>query len=136
MSTDSSPWPNRGPFRSRTMTTRSAAQQAAKADVEGRQAALNTSKVNQTAAIQQAQAAVAAANATIRQAELNVEYCNVTSPITGIAGTRLVAPGNLVGQGEATLLTTVSNVNPMRVYVSISERDYLIVPAHESPRQA
>jgi hypothetical protein len=36
-----------------------------------------------------------------------------------------VAPGNLVGQGEATLLATVSNVNPMRVYLSISEREYL-----------
>ena len=103
-----------------------AAQQGAKADVEGRQAALNTAKVNQAAAIQQAQAAVAAANASILQSELNVEYCSITSPITGIAGTRLVAPGNLVGQGEATLLTTVSNVNPMRVYVSISERDYLM----------
>ena len=57
-----------------------ALQQAAKADVEGRQAALNTSKVNQTASIQQAQAAVEAANATIRQAKLNLEYCTVTSP--------------------------------------------------------
>jgi len=75
--------------------------------------------------VRTAQAAVAAANANIRQAELNLEYCSVTSPISGIAGTRLVAPGNLVGQGEATLLTTVSNVNPMRVYVSISEREYL-----------
>jgi membrane fusion protein (multidrug efflux system) len=54
-----------------------------------------------------------------------VEYCSVTTPINGIAGTRMVAPGNLVGQAEATLLTTVSNVNPMRVYVSISESDYL-----------
>ena len=68
-----------------------------------------------------------AANASIRQAELNVEYCTITSPITGIAGIRQVAPGNLVGQGDATLLTTVSNVNPMRVYVSISEREYLHV---------
>ncbi|SPE40899.1 putative Multidrug export protein AcrE [Candidatus Sulfopaludibacter sp. SbA3] len=101
-------------------------QQAAKADVEGRQAALNTSKVNQTAAIQQAQAAVEAAKASVRQAELNVEYCSVTTPIGGIAGIRQVAPGNLVGQTEATLLTTVSNVNPMRVYVSISESDYLM----------
>ena len=102
-----------------------AAQQAATADVEGRQSALNTSKVNQTASIQQAQAAVEAANASIRQAKLNVEYCTVTSPINGIAGIRQVAPGNLVGQGDATLLTTVSNVNPLRVYVSISEREYL-----------
>jgi membrane fusion protein (multidrug efflux system) len=104
-----------------------AAQQGAKADVQGRQAALSTSKVNQAAAIQQAEAAVATADASIRQAELNLEFCKITSPITGIAGTRAVAPGNLVGQGEATLLTTVSNVNPMRVYVSISERDYLTV---------
>jgi membrane fusion protein (multidrug efflux system) len=104
-----------------------AAQQSAKADVEGRQASLNTVKVNQAAAIQQAQAAVEAANANIQTAELNVEYCTVTTPITGIAGARLVAPGNLVGQGEATLLTTVSNVNPMRVYVSISEREYLML---------
>ncbi|HWB84968.1 MAG TPA: efflux RND transporter periplasmic adaptor subunit [Bryobacteraceae bacterium] len=102
-----------------------AAQQAANADVEGKKAALNTTKVNQTASIEQAEAAVEAANANIRQAELNVEYCTITSPITGIAGTRQVAPGNLVGQGEATLLTTVSDVNPLRVYISISESDYL-----------
>jgi RND family efflux transporter MFP subunit len=103
-----------------------AAQQGAKADVEGRQAALNTAKVNQTAAIQQAQAAVEAANASVRQGELNVEYCTITTPIDGIAGTRQVAPGNLVGQGEATLLATVSNVNPVRVFVSISESEYLM----------
>jgi membrane fusion protein (multidrug efflux system) len=103
-----------------------AAQLGATADVQGRQAALNTAVVNQTAAVRDAQAAIAAANSAIAQAQLNVEYCTVTSPITGIAGTRQVAPGNLVGQGEATLLTTVSDVNPMRVYVSISERDYLM----------
>ncbi len=103
-----------------------AEQQAANADVEGRTASLNTTKVNQTAAITEARAAIEAAKATVRQAELNVEYCTITSPIGGIAGTRMVAPGNLVGQGDATLLTTVSNVNPMRVYISISERDYLM----------
>ena len=67
-----------------------------------------------------------AAKANIRQADLNLEYCRVVSPVTGIAGIRQVTPGNLVGHGEATLLATVSNVNPMRVYVSISEREYLI----------
>lgn len=103
-----------------------AEQQGARADVEGKQASLNTAKVNQASAIQQAQASMQAANANIRQAELNLEYCTVTTPISGIAGTREVAPGNLVGQGEATLLTTVSRVDPMRVYVSISEADYLM----------
>src|SRR5262249_29982081 len=73
-----------------------AAKKGAQADVEGRRAALNTSKVNQRSAIQQAEAAVEAAKAAIRQAELNLEYCSITSPVTGIAGTRQVAPGNLV----------------------------------------
>jgi membrane fusion protein (multidrug efflux system) len=103
-----------------------AAQQGANANVEGARASLNTAKVNQKAAIAEAQADVQAANAAIREADLNVEYCTIRSPISGIAGTRQVAPGNLVGQGEATLLTTVSNVNPMRVYVAISESDYLM----------
>ena len=93
-----------------------AAQQAAQADLEGRKASLNTAKVNQKASIEQAQAAVEAAKAKIREAELNVEYCTIRSPINGLAGTRQVAPGNLVGNGEATLLTTVSNINRMRVY--------------------
>jgi len=102
-----------------------ASQQAAQADVEARKAALSTSKVNQGAGIQSGEAAVQAANASIRQAKLNIEYCTITSPVAGIAGIRQVAPGNLVGQSDATLLATVSNVNPMRVYLSISEREYL-----------
>jgi len=103
-----------------------AEQQAAQADVTGRKAALNTTKVNQTASIEQAQAAVEAAKAKVREAELNIEYCSITTPIQGIAGVRQVAPGNLVGNGEATLLATVSKVDPLRVYVSISEADYLL----------
>ncbi len=102
-----------------------AEQQAARADVEGKQASINTAKVNQTASIEQAQAAVESAKASIQQAQLNIEYCTITSPVDGLAGIRQVAPGNLVGQGEPTLLTTVSDINPMRVYMSISESDYL-----------
>jgi len=102
-----------------------AEQQAARADVEGREASLNTAKVNQKASIELAQAEIAAANASVRQAELNIEYCTIRTPIEGIAGTRQVGPGNLVGQNDATLLTTVSQVKPIRVYVSISENEYL-----------
>jgi len=100
-------------------------QQGARADLEGRKSALNTSKVNQTAQVGQATASVMAAKAQIQQAELNLEYCNITSPIDGLIGKREVAPGNLVGRGEATLLATVSNINPLRVYLSISEAEYL-----------
>lgn len=102
-----------------------AAQQAATADLEGKEASLNTAKVNQSAQIELAQAAVAAAKGKILEAQLNVEYCTIRTPIDGIAGVRQIAPGNLVGQPDATLLTTVSDVNPLRVYISISEADYL-----------
>jgi len=102
-----------------------AQQKTAQADVAGQTAALNTAKVNQTATVKQAEAAVESAQSSVRQAQLNIEFCEIKSPIDGIAGARLVSPGNLVGQGEATLLTTVSNVNPLRVYASVSEREYL-----------
>ncbi len=102
-----------------------AMQQGARAQLEGQKSGLNTAKVNQTAQVGQSNAAVMAAKAQIQQAELNLEYCNITSPIEGLIGTRQVAPGNLVGRGEATLLATVSNINPLRVFMSISEADYL-----------
>ena len=47
-------------------------------------------------------------------------YCTIRSPIEGLIGKRLVAPGNLVGNGDATLLDTVSSVDPMRVNVHVS----------------
>ncbi len=102
-----------------------AEQQAARADVEGKEASLNTAKVNQVASIDLAKAEIQSANAGIRQAQLNIEYCTIRTPITGIAGIRQVGPGNLVGQTEPTLLTTVSKIDPIRVYISISEADYL-----------
>ncbi len=113
-----------------------AAQQAARADLEGRKASVNTAKVNQTASIEQARAEIDAAKAAIRQAQLNIEYCTIRTPIAGIAGTRQVGPGNLVGQNEATLLTTVSKIDPMRVYLSISESDYLKYQRLRSARKS
>jgi len=102
-----------------------AAQKSARADVEARKAALETSKVNQKSSIGQAEAAVETAKASIIQAELDVSYCQITSPIDGLAGTRQVAPGNLVGKTQPTLLVTVSSVDPIRVLLSISEAEYL-----------
>jgi len=97
----------------------------ARADVQSRRAAVNTAQVNQKSSIEQAQAAIAAANAAIAQAELNMSYCTIKSPIEGLIGKREVAPGNLVGKGEATLLATVSSIDPIRVDSSISDAEYL-----------
>ena len=72
-----------------------------------------------------AKAGVSAAKSQVEEAELNLSYCTIKSPIKGLIGKRLVAPGNLVGKGEATLLDTVSSIDPIRVNVTISEAEYL-----------
>jgi membrane fusion protein (multidrug efflux system) len=80
---------------------------------------------NAAANLLTAQAGVSAAKSGVVEAELNLSYCTITSPITGLIGKRLVAPGNLVGKGEATLLDTVSSIDPIRVNTTISEAEYL-----------
>ncbi len=65
------------------------------------------------------------ASPLVEEAELNLSYCTIKSPIKGLIGKRLVAPGNLVGKGEATLLDTVSSIDPIRVNATISEAEYL-----------
>lgn len=68
---------------------------------------------------------VEAAKGVLHQAELNLGYTRVLSPIEGIADIAQVRVGNLVGQGSPTLLTTVSSVDPMRFVFQISEYAYL-----------
>jgi membrane fusion protein (multidrug efflux system) len=72
-----------------------------------------------------AQAQVEAQNASVDKAQLDLGYTGVLSPITGLIGTTLVRPGALVGRGESTLLTTVSQVDPILFTAGISEAEYL-----------
>lgn len=72
-----------------------------------------------------AQAARDAANASLQQAELNLSYCSVSTPIAGRVERTLVKRGNLVGENEATLLTTVVAYDPIYVHFSINERALL-----------
>ena len=74
---------------------------------------------------QQTAASVTSAKAAVERAELNLSYARMKSPIGGVAGAALVRVGNLVGQGQPTLLTTVSQTDPMRASFSITEEDYL-----------
>jgi membrane fusion protein, multidrug efflux system len=69
-------------------------------------------------------AALQSDKAAVESATLNLGFCTITSPIDGIAGTAQAQIGDLVGPGTA-VLTTVSTVDPMRVYFSISEQSYL-----------
>jgi membrane fusion protein (multidrug efflux system) len=70
-----------------------------------------------------AQALVLAAKATVEQAELNVEFTKVTSLVGGIAGIARVQIGNLVG--PTSVLTSVSQVDPLKVYFDVSEQVFL-----------
>ena len=69
------------------------------------------------------QAAIASAEAAVEQAELNLGFTKVRSLLDGIAGIATTQIGNLVSQ--STVLTTVSQVNPIKVYFNISEQEYL-----------
>jgi len=80
---------------------------------------------NAVANLETARAGVSAARADVVGAELDLSYCTIRSPISGLIGKRLVSPGNLVGKGEATLLDTVSSIDPIRVNTTISEAEYL-----------
>jgi len=77
------------------------------------------------AAIASAEAAIAASEALVTQANLNLDYTKIRSPIKGRAGRRLVDVGNLVGSGESTLLTNLIQYDPIYAFFTISESDLL-----------
>ncbi len=79
---------------------------------------------NKTQDYQTKLAAVAAAQAAVESAQLNLEYTKVVSPLDGIAGQAQAQIGDLVGSGSNTVLTTVSQIQPIRCYFPISEQTY------------
>jgi membrane fusion protein (multidrug efflux system) len=80
---------------------------------------------NAVSAQEAATAMVDAAKAAVDQATLDLGYTHVTAPLDGLVGTTQVKAGNLVGRGESTLLTTVSQMNPILFRAGISEAEYL-----------
>ncbi|WP_415406818.1 efflux RND transporter periplasmic adaptor subunit [Sulfurovum sp. CS9] len=68
-------------------------------------------------------AAIAADDAAIRNAELELSYTLITAPISGQVSARRVDVGNLVGYGESTLLTTIVQTEKIYTYFSPSEKD-------------
>lgn len=70
-------------------------------------------------------AAVDAAKAALDKAVLDLSYTRITAPSSGLADFAKVKPGNLVGRGDSTLLTTISKVDPIHVVIGMQERDYL-----------
>jgi membrane fusion protein (multidrug efflux system) len=69
-----------------------------------------------------AEAVVQAAKANVEQARLNLEFTRITSLVSGIAGIAQVQIGNLVG--PASVLTSVSQVDPIKAYFTVSEQEF------------
>ena len=72
-----------------------------------------------------AQALIESDKAVVEQAELNLEWTKVTSLVDGIAGIAQIQIGNLVGSNS--ILTSVSQLEPIKAYFPISEREYVLV---------
>ena len=70
---------------------------------------------NAVAGQKQAEADVAGGKAAVQTAKINLDYASVTAPISGRIGRALVTEGALVGQGEATQLAVIQQINPMYV---------------------
>jgi membrane fusion protein (multidrug efflux system) len=80
---------------------------------------------NATANLADTEGQLQSAKAQLEQAALNLSYTQVASPVDGVAGLALVRAGNLVGQDGPTLLTTVSQLDPIRVNFPMSESDFI-----------
>ena len=109
-----------------------AAQKSGKAIVESRRANLTNLEAAVKYTIERAQAEVSAAKARVTQANLDLSYCNIYSPINGVIGFLQVDEGNLVGRGDATLLATVSRSDPLLVDFNLSEIEYLKLTDRET----
>lgn len=72
-----------------------------------------------------AAAAVDGAKANLNNAKITYSYTHVLAPFDGRIGRHLVDPGNLVGNGAATKLATIEQIDPMYVYFNINELDLL-----------
>jgi membrane fusion protein, multidrug efflux system len=104
-------------------------------DAVGVELSTRASVLAAQAAVVAAQASVMAAQAAVDKAQLDLEFTKLLSPIDGIAGMAKAQIGNLVGPGSTEELTTVSTVDPIKVYASVSEQEYIRASERQSARK-
>ena len=91
-------------------------------------------------AVREAEQGLAAAQAAEATARLNLDYTQITAPITGKIGRRLITPGNLVqlqggGNGAAKVLATIVSVDPIYCYFDVEEGLFLKYRGQAAPAQ-
>ena len=103
------------------------AAKQARAQVESQKAVVSDTDLNKKSSIETAQATVESAKAALTQAQLNLNYTTIKSPLHGIIGKIQVYPGNLITKLDNPVLATISAVDPIKVDFSVSEAEYLKV---------
>lgn len=89
-----------------------------------------------TSTLKLSDAMLQAAEANLRQAELNLSYTLVTAPVAGITGRMLRSEGSLITAGQdSSLLTTINQVNPIWVRFSLSESERANLPGAQLSRK-
>lgn len=88
---------------------------------------------NAVASVEVGKAGVVTAQARVDASRLDLSYCTVKAPTTGLIGAKQVSIGELVGKGEPTLMATISTLDPIWFYCNVSEVDY--IKAEEKSRQ-
>ena len=117
-----------------------AALALAKADVQ-RYTPLVKEGLAPRATLEQYQAKLASLNAAIlgdaakiKEAQIQLSYTIIKAPISGKVSARHVDVGNLIGQGESTLLTTIVRYNPLYAYFSPSQNDAMIMQKYRDKK--
>jgi membrane fusion protein (multidrug efflux system) len=80
---------------------------------------------NALASVDVGKAGVLSAKARVESATIDLGYCDVRAPITGLIGAKQVSIGELVGKGQPTLMATISTLDPIWFYCAVSEAEYL-----------
>jgi RND family efflux transporter MFP subunit len=81
-------------------------------------------------------AAAAAAQAQVQTAQINLDYCTITAPFDGIVGVAQAQIGDLVGPGgTSSVLTQMSQIDPIKANFSITEQEYLAAAAILNERE-
>jgi membrane fusion protein (multidrug efflux system) len=79
---------------------------------------------NAIASVEVGKASVLSAQARVESATIDLGYCDVRAPISGLIGAKQVSIGELVGKGEPTLMATISTLDPIWFYCNVSEAQY------------
>jgi membrane fusion protein, multidrug efflux system len=104
-------------------------------DAVGAELSTGSSVLAAKAAVGASEAAVGAAKAALDKAQLDLEFTKIHSPIDGISGAAKAQIGNLVGPGSTEELTTVSTLDPIKVYIALSEQEYLKIAEKQNVRK-